>query len=95
VLSSCGYIYFAVLGVNVDVESVEKGGISVFLNKPVVLWVKESDLPKPKPKYGRLVSFDHSHVFIRFNRGPLTGQIKGYHRDTIHRIDLDGGGYHD
>jgi hypothetical protein len=74
------------------VESVETGGINVFLNKPVILWVKESDLPKPKPKYGELVGYDNSHFYIKFNRGPLTGQIKGYHRDTIHRIDLDRGG---
>jgi hypothetical protein len=76
------------------VESVEKSGINVFLNKKVILWIKEADLPKPKPKYGQLVGYDNSHFYIKFNRGSLTGQIKGYHRDTIHRIDLDGGGYY-
>lgn len=64
----------------------------MFVGKEVVLWVKESDLPKPKPKYGCLVSFDHTHLYLEFTQGSLTGQIQGYHRDTVQRINLSRGG---
>lgn len=70
-------------------ESLEKSGVSIFLNKNVILWILESDLNRPKAKYGRLISIDHTHVFIEFSQGPLTGQQKAYLRNSIQRIDLD------
>jgi hypothetical protein len=79
------------------VETLGKGGVSIFLDKDVVLWILESDLNRPKAKYGRLISTDHTHVVIQFTQGPLTGQAKAYHRDTIQRIDInrDAGGGQD
>ena len=70
-------------------ESLEKSGVSIFLNKDVILWILESDLNRPKAKYGRLISIDHTHVIIEFTQGPLTGQQKAYLRNSIQRIDSD------
>ncbi|MGB5893856.1 MAG: hypothetical protein WBG58_06735 [Ignavibacteriaceae bacterium] len=70
-------------------ESSEKCGVSIFLNKEVILWILESDLQRPKAKYGELVSIDHTHVIIQFTQGPLKGQKKAYLRNTIQRIDLN------
>ena len=75
--------------------SLEKGGVSIFLNNHVVLWILESDLNKPKAKFGKLISIDHTHVVIEFTQGPLQGHQKAYLRNTIQRIDLNknqGGG---
>ena len=69
-------------------ESLEKSGVSIFLNKDVILWILESDLYRPKAKYGRLISIDHTHVIIEFGQGPLTGQQRAYLRNSIQRIDL-------
>ena len=69
-------------------EILEKGGISNFLGKEVVLWILESDLQIPKAKYGKLISIDHTHVIIEFTQGGLTGQKKAYLRNTIQRIDI-------
>lgn len=69
-------------------ESSEKGGVSIFLDKEVVLWILESDMNKPKAKYGKLISIDHTHVIIQFTQGPLKGHKKAYLRNTIQRIDL-------
>ena len=70
-------------------ESLEKSGVSIFLNKGVILWILESDLNRPKAKYGRLISIDHTHVIIEFTQGPLIGQKKAYLRNSIQRIDLE------
>ena len=70
-------------------ESSEKCGVSIFLNKEVILWILESDLQRPKAKYGKLVSIDHTHVIIQFTQGTLIGQKKAYLRNTIQRIDLN------
>ena len=67
----------------------EKGGIELFLNQQVILWVKDTDLPKPKPKYGTLISYDHTHIILRFNRGSLSGRTLAFNRDTVIRIDPD------
>ncbi len=72
-------------------EKSENGGVSIFLDKDVILWILESDLQRPKAKYGRLISIDHTHVVIEFTQGPLTGHKKAYLRNTIQRIDLDNG----
>ena len=70
-------------------ESLEKSGVSIFLNENVILWILESDLNRPKAKFGKLISIDHTHVIIEFTQGPLTGQKKAYLRNSIQRIDLD------
>ena len=69
-------------------EKSENGGVSIFLGKEVVLWILESDLHKPKAKFGKLISIDHTHVVIKFTQGSLIGQQKAYLRNTIQRIDL-------
>jgi len=71
------------------VISDEKKGLGEFLGQNVVLKVFEPDQKILKRKYGKLVSYDHTHVVIIFTRGNLTGTKQAYLRRNVQLIELD------
>ncbi len=67
----------------------DKKGLGEFLGSNVVLKIFEPDQRVLKRKYGKLVSYDDTHIVIIFTKGSRTGAKQAYPRHNIKLVEFD------
>ncbi len=67
----------------------DKKGLGEFLGANVVLKIFEPDQTVLKRKYGKLVSYDDTHIVIIFTKGSRIGAKQAYPRHNIQLVEFD------
>jgi len=63
----------------------QEEGASILINKEVKLFVEDGD--RTFPRDGILRSFDNTHYYVEMLVGPKTGEIIGFLKTTVRRIE--------